>query len=302
MAGFGQGLSTGLPAYSLLTEMKKIPAIYQGQLNSLEDIKVSPFSRAYTFSDSIYEVIPYFSGVALCLQMHLDRLKLSLELSNITADIDIIEQEIQMLALNMNTKDGYVYFQVTRGVDELRSHLHNDDLVAERFGYAVTADLFSHPISAMLCPDNRWAHCNIKSTSLLGNVLLMNQARSQGCREVVMHRNNCLTEAGASNVFYLNSAGIIRTSSLDENILPGITRQILINALAKSSLQIEEGKCNIEDFNSSPCIWLSSSTKGLLPLNKLVGSQYRYDETNESFKEITNIFNAEVQSHLLAAR
>jgi D-alanine transaminase len=282
--------------------MKGITAIYQGQKKPLEDIKVSPLSRAYTFSDSVYEVIPYFSGKPLCFQAHLDRLQSSLDLSGIKVDMSLVSHELMQLGIELSEQDGYVYFQISRGVDELRSHMHAEDLVAERFGYAVTADLFSHPISAMLCPDNRWAHCNIKSTSLLGNVLLMNQARSQGCREVVMHRNNCLTEAGASNVFYLNSAGIIRTSSLDENILPGITRQILINALAKSSLQIEEGKCNIEDFNSSPCIWLSSSTKGLLPLNKLVGSQYRYDETNESFKEITNIFNAEVQSHLLAAR
>jgi branched-subunit amino acid aminotransferase/4-amino-4-deoxychorismate lyase len=129
----------------------------------------------------------------------------------------------------------------------------------------------------------------------------MNQARSQGCKEVVMHRNNYLTEAGASNVFYLNAEGIVRTSALNENILPGITREILINALADSPFKVEEGKCNIEDFDSSPCIWLSSSTKGLLPLNKVIGTKYIYEESNESFEEINKIFNAAVQSHLLAA-
>ena len=183
----------------------------------------------------------------------------------------------------------------------MRSHLHQDDMIAERFGYVVSIDLFSNPISAMLCADNRWAHCNIKSTSLLGNVLLMNQSRSQGCKEVVMHRNNYLTEAGASNVFYLNAEGIVRTSALNENILPGITREILINALADSPFKVEEGKCNIKDFDSSPCIWLSSSTKGLLPLNKVIGTKYIYEESNESFEEINKIFNAAVQSHLLAA-
>ena len=281
--------------------MNKISAIYQGQLDSLENIKVSPFSRAYTFSDSVYEVIPYFDGVPLCFQMHLERLKLSLEMSGISVDMIIVQAEIQKLALELKSKNGYVYFQISRGVDELRSHLHQDDMIAERFGYVVSIDLFSSPISAMLCADNRWAHCNIKSTSLLGNVLLMNQARSQGCKEVVMHRNNYLTEAGASNVFYLNAEGIVRTSALNENILPGITREILINALADSPFKVEEGKCNIGDFDSSSCIWLSSSTKGLLPLNKLIGSKYIYEEFNESFEEINKIFNAAVQSHLLAA-
>ena len=116
-----------------------------------------------------------------------------------------------------------------------------------------------------------------------------------------MHRNNYLTEAGASNVFYLNAEGIVRTSALNENILPGITREILINALADGPFKVEEGKCNIEDFDSSPLIWLSSSTKGLLPLNKLIGTKYTYEESNDSFEEINKIFNAAVQSHLLAA-
>ena len=301
MECFGLDWYIGSPASSRLAEMNKISAIYQGQLDSLENIKVSPLSRAYTFSDSVYEVIPYFDGVPLCFQMHIERLKLSLEMSGISVDISIVQAEIQKLALELKSKNGYVYFQISRGVDELRSHLHQDDMIAERFGYVVSIDLFSSPISAMLCADNRWAHCNIKSTSLLGNVLLMNQGRSQGCKEVVMHRNNYLTEAGASNVFYLNAESIVRTSALNENILPGITREILINALAHGPFKVEEGKCNIEDFDSSPCIWLSSSTKGLLPLNKVIGTKYIYEESNESFEEINKIFNAAVQSHLLAA-
>lgn len=301
MECFGLDWYIGSPASSHLAKMNKISAIYQGQLDSLENIKVSPFSRAYTFSDSVYEVIPYFDGVPLCFQMHLERLKLSLEMSGISVDMSIVQTEIQKLALELKSKNGYVYFQISRGVDELRSHLHQDDMIAERFGYVVSIDLFSNPISAMLCADNRWAHCNIKSTSLLGNVLLMNQSRSQGCKEVVMHRNNYLTEAGASNVFYLNAEGIVRTSALNENILPGITREILINALADGPFKVEEGKCNIEDFDSSPLIWLSSSTKGLLPLNKLIGTKYTYEESNDSFEEINKIFNAAVQSHLLAA-
>ena len=124
----------------------------------------------------------------------------------------------------------------------------------------------------MLCDDDLWGKCNIKSTSLLGNVLSMNKAKSLGCQEVVMHRNGFMTEAGASNDFYFNSEGIVRTSALSENILPGITRQILIIALENTSYKVQEGKCNIEDFDDAACIWLTSSTKGLLPLTNLIGS------------------------------
>ena len=282
--------------------MKSVLAIYQGQISPLKDIKVSPFSRAYTFSDSVYEVIPYFLGRPLCFQAHLDRLLSSLDLSGIKVDMSLVANEIKQLGSELSEQDGYVYFQISRGVDELRSHMYAEDLVAERFGYAVTTKFPTSPISAMLCEDNRWNYCNIKSTSLLGNVLLMNEAKRQGCQEIVMHRNNFMTEAGASSVFYLDSRGIVRTSALTENILPGITRDILLEALLASPLEVEEGKCNIEDFNSSPCIWISSSTKGLLPLKKLIGTKYAHQEENKVFPEINEIFNAAVQSHLLAAK
>ena len=187
-----------------------------------------------------------------------------------------------------------------RGIDIVRSHLYQDDLEIERFGYAMPSTSSSSPISAMLCDDDRWGKCNIKSTSLLGNVLSMNKAKSLGCKEVVMHRNGFMTEAGASNVFYFDSSGIVRTSALSENILPGITRQILINALKGTEYSVQEGNCNIEDFNTSPCMWLTSSTKGLLPLINLVGSNYKLQENYKGYIEVSEIFKSAMQLHLEA--
>ncbi len=113
-----------------------------------------------------------------------------------------------------------------------------------------------------------------------------------------MHRNGLMTEAGASNVFYFNSEGVVRTSALSENILPGITRQILINALEGTAFSVKEGNCNIEDFNTSPCIWLTSSTKGLLPLTNLIGSDYELQENYKGYLEVSEIFQSAMQSLL----
>ena len=88
--------------------MNGIPAIYQGQKKPLEDIKVSPFSRAFTFSDSVYEVIPYFLGKPLCFQSHLDRLQSSLDLSGIKVDISLVSNEIKQLGIELSEQDGYV--------------------------------------------------------------------------------------------------------------------------------------------------------------------------------------------------
>jgi len=271
-------------------------------MSSLEDIRVSPLSRAYTFSDSVYEVIPYFAGRPLCFQSHIERLKSSLLLSHISVDIDLISSELHHLGSELLDQDGYVYFQVSRGVDQVRAHFYADNLVAERFGYAFKTTFPTQPIAAMLCEDNRWAHCNIKSTSLLGNVLSMNQAQQHGCNEIVMHRGGFLTEAGASNVFYINDQGVIRTSALTENILPGITREILLEALSASKFRVEEGKCEIKDFDASPALWITSSTKGLLPLTKLVGSNYSFQEKDQNYLSIKKIFTEAVELHLSAAK
>ena len=278
--------------------MTNIPAIYQGKLNTLDQIKVSPLSRAYTFSDSIYEVIPYFLGKPLCYKEHFDRMIQSSHLMGLDVDFDSVTKDIKELAATLNNQDGYVYYQISRGVDMVRSHIYQDDLEIERFGYAMPASFPSSAISAMLCDDDRWGRCNIKSTSLLGNVLAMNKAKSLGCQEVVMHKDGFMTEAGASNVFYFDSAGSVRTSSLSENILPGITRSILIEALKGTPYSVKEGSCSIADFNDSPCIWLTSSTKGILPLTTLIGTEYKFEENFHGYLDIAELFNSAMQSHL----
>ena len=281
--------------------MTNIPAIYQGKLNTLDQIKVSPLSRAYTFSDSIYEVIPYFLGKPLCYKEHFDRMIQSSHLMGLDVDFDSVTKDIKELAATLNNQDGYVYYQISRGVDMVRSHIYQDDLEIERFGYAMPASFPSSAISAMLCDDDRWGRCNIKSTSLLGNVLAMNKAKSLGCQEVVMHKNGFMTEAGASNVFYFDSAGSVRTSSLTENILPGITRSILIEALKNTPYSVKEGSCSISDFNDSPCIWLTSSTKGILPLTTLIGTEYKFEENFHGYLDITELFNSAMQLRLSAS-
>ena len=278
--------------------MTDIPAIYQGKLKTLDQIRISPLSRAYTFSDSIYEVIPYFSGKPLCFMEHIDRMKKSASVMGLDINYEEVIGEIKELANTLTNQDGYVYYQISRGVDLVRSHLYQDDLEIERFGYAMLASFPTSAVSAMLYIDERWGRCDIKSTSLLGNVLAMNKAKSLGCQEVVLHKDGFMTEAGASNVFYFDSSGTVRTSSLSENILPGITREILIKALKDGPYCVKEGNCAISDFNDSPCIWLTSSTKGILPLTNLIGTDYKLEENHGGYLEVSKLFNAAMKPHL----
>ena len=269
--------------------MIDISAIYQGKLSTLDQIKVSPMSRAYTFSDSIYEVIPYFLGKPLCFKEHFDRMTESVNQMNMNVDFKSVRHDIEQLESALADQDGYIYYQISRGIDVIRSHLYQDNLEIERFGYAIPSTSSSSPISAMLCDDDRWGKCNIKSTSLLGNVMSMNDAKDKGCEEVIMHKNNFITEGGASNIFFVKD-NLVMTPALTNNILPGITRELLIKAIKNEGIDVQEGKYTLEDLIDSESIWLTSSTKGLAEVGEVINTKTKLIQGHELFKKCKDVF------------
>ena len=100
------------------------------------------------------------------------------------------------------------------------------------------------------CEDIRWGRCDIKSTSLLANTLMMNNAALKGCNEIIMHKDGIITEAGASNVFFIID-NVICTPSLNNNILPGITRDMSIKIFRKNNINVFEDNFSIEQLSAS---------------------------------------------------
>ena len=227
--------------------MNQIQAVYNGKFDFLEKIKISPLSRAYTFSDSVYEVIPFYNSKIIAFDKHILRLQNSCKALSILINIDKTSEEIMHLIKKSNFNDGYVYYQASRGVDDIRSHIYKDSISIETFGYVVEHTFQSKSLKVMFCEDLRWKRCDIKSTSLLGNVMSMNFAREKGCDEVIMHKNDFITEGGASNVFFINN-DCVYTPSLSSNILPGITRELLITKIKESGIRVEEGQYTIDDL------------------------------------------------------
>ena len=270
--------------------MANIHAVYNGRFNFLNDIKISPLSRAYTFSDSVYEVIPFCNSNIIAFDKHIARLENSCNSLSFSADLKKIALEILDLIKKSNHEHGYVYYQVSRGIDRLRSHMFDDSISVETFGYVVEHDFVSQSLSVMLCEDMRWQRCDIKSTSLLGNVLSMNEARNKGCDEVIMHKNSVVTEGGASNVFFASN-DCVYTPSLSSNILPGITRELLINEIKKVGIRIEEGKFTIDDLLEAKSIWLTSSTKGLAQVVEVSNKKTNLIRDHELFKTCEEVFD-----------
>ncbi len=269
--------------------MENIQAVYNGKFDFLDNIKISPLSRAYTFSDSVYEVIPFFKSNIIAYDKHIERLKKSCAALSLVIDANYIENEILELINKISFENGYVYYQISRGVDLIRSHMFDKKLSIETFGYVVEHSFSPQKIKVMISEDLRWQRCDIKSTSLLGNIMSMNQAKDKGCGEVIMHKDNIITEGGASNVFFTDN-DCVYTPSLSSNILPGITRDLLIDKLKEAGIKVEEGKYSLDNLLKSKSIWLTSSTKGLALVTDIIGYDLQLDHENYIFKKSETIF------------
>tara|TARA_B100000989_G_scaffold111409_1_gene81736 strand:- start:367 stop:1194 length:828 start_codon:yes stop_codon:yes gene_type:complete len=269
--------------------MEDTHAVHNGVFNYLNEIKISPLSRAYTFSDSVYEVIPFYNFNIIAFDEHITRLDKSCNSLSFKADIEKIAMEIKQLIKKSNLKNGYVYYQISRGIDPIRSHMFDANIQIETFGYVVEHAFKSKTLKVMLCEDLRWQRCDIKSTSLLGNVMSMNHAKDKGCEEVIMHKNNFITEGGASNIFFVKG-NLVMTPALTNNILPGITRELLIKAIKNEGIDVQEGKYTLEDLIDSESIWLTSSTKGLAEVGEVINTKTKLIQGHELFKKCKDVF------------
>ena len=269
--------------------MENTHAVHNGIFNYLNEIKISPLSRAYTFSDSVYEVIPFYNFNIIAFDEHITRLDKSCNSLSFKADIEKIAMEIKQLIKKSNLKNGYVYYQISRGIDPIRSHMFDANIQIETFGYVVEHAFKSKTLKVMLCEDLRWQRCDIKSTSLLGNVMSMNEAKDKGCEEVIMHKNNFITEGGASNIFFVKD-NLVMTPALTNNILPGITRELLIKAIKNEGIDVQEGKYTLEDLIDSESIWLTSSTKGLAEVGEVINTKTKLIQGHELFKKCKDVF------------
>ena len=269
--------------------MENTHAVHNGIFNYLNEIKISPLSRAYTFSDSVYEVIPFYNFNIIAFDEHITRLDKSCNSLSFKADIEKIAMEIKQLIKRSNLKNGYVYYQISRGIDPIRSHMFDANIQIETFGYVVEHAFKSKNLKVMLCEDLRWQRCDIKSTSLLGNVMSMNEAKDKGCEEVIMHKNNFITEGGASNIFFVKD-NLVMTPALTNNILPGITRELLIKAIKNEGIDVQEGKYTLEDLIDSESMWLTSSTKGLAEVGEVINTKTKLIQGHELFKKCKDVF------------
>lgn len=239
--------------------------------------KISVLDRGFTFAESIYEVIPVFGKNIFRLREHLNRLDNSLQAIHITNPFSVSEwQEIlsEVLARNDDDVDRSLYVQVSRGVGD-REHLDDSEMVPTTFVMCRPAKKldFEDGVSVITHEDIRWKYCHIKATTLLANVMLKQLARdADNSTEAILFRGDYVTEGAASNVFLVKD-NIVRTPEKDGSVLPGITRDLVLELLEHASISCVENKITLNEFKNADEIWLTSSSLGIAPVIRLDGNE-----------------------------
>lgn len=253
-----------------------LPVAYlNGAFLPLAEARISPLDRGFLFADGVYEVIPVYGGKLFRLTEHLQRLANSLHAIQLPdphtpADWTALLQE---LITRNGGGEQAVYLQVTRGADSKRDHAIPATLAPTVFALcqplpAPNPDVLAQGVSAITLADTRWARCDIKSVALLANILLKQQAADAGANESILLRDDQVTEGSATTVFAVLE-GMVCTPPASRAILPGVTRNLLLELLRANGIAVREQPISLAQLRAAEEIWLASTTRELSAVTRL---------------------------------
>ncbi|GAB5503124.1 D-amino-acid transaminase [Pyruvatibacter sp.] len=246
-----------------------------GSYVSRDRAGVSIEDRGFLFSDGIYEVCEVRDGGLVDEERHLDRYVSSLKALKLASPMPIrsLQLVLRETIRRNHVRNGVLYFQVTRGAAR-RDHAFPDPQVQP------TLTVFVTPVNTAIrdaraaagvevttLPDERWARRDIKSTSLLPNVLAKQAAREAGAYEAwLLDKAGFVTEGSSTNAWIVTNDGTLVTRPLSEDILPGISRSIILDAATSLQLEVEERAFTVSEAKTAAEAFLSSSSAVLFPV------------------------------------
>ncbi|MFT6268952.1 MAG: D-alanine transaminase [Alphaproteobacteria bacterium] len=242
-----------------------------GKFVAKENAVISPMDRGFLFGDGIYEVIPCYDSKPVGLALHLNRMNNGLKEIGIGLVADTKEwlRIIETIIAQFDSTSVGVYIHVSRGTDTKRHHAYPENVTPTVFAYGFdippsqTVDRnTAKAFEVITGKDLRWQRCHIKSTSLLGNVMHFQQGQNAQKDEIILFNDkHLITEAAACNVFVIKG-NVIMTPKLDNQLLPGITRNILLQSLAlQGGFTVYEQDISLEQLGSADEVWITSSSK-----------------------------------------
>jgi D-alanine transaminase len=255
-----------------------LPICYlNGEYLPLREARISPLDRGFLYSDGCYEVTPVYGGRPFRFQQHHDRLTRSLReiLMDDPLSHDAWRDVYRELISRNGAKDLYIYVQVTRGAEYGRNHAPLPDVPRTVFAFAAPwpegrAGWRENGLPAVTAQDTRWARCDIKSVSLLANVLLRQLAVDDGASECILLRDGQLTDASASSVHVVVD-GEVRTPPNSWKLLPGTTRGVLEEVAGQAGVKWRSAPVSETELRGASEILLGAATREVQPVTTLDG-------------------------------
>lgn len=255
-------------------------AYVNGQYRDLRDASVNIEDRGYQFADGVYEVCEVRGGKLVDFPRHMARLERSLRELRIEMPMTLRALDVVMHEVVRRNRIGYglVYLQVTRGVARrdhpfpLRPVKPAVVVTARSLNFSKNQATAAHGIGVITVPENRWPRVDIKSISLLPNVLAKQQARDSGAYEAwYVDGNGEVTEGSSSNAWIITTDGRVVTHPIGHDILAGITRDVLKETLAALQIRLEERPFTPEEAYAAAEAFVTSASQIVMPVVRIDG-------------------------------
>ena len=253
-------------------------AYFNGKFMPIHEVRISPLDRGFLFADGVYEVVPVYNKNPFFFNEHLDRLYRSLK--KIRLDPGIKKEQIkscieELIKLTRHSHQ-IVYVQITRGVG-YRNHAFPKNICPTIFIMSSelirpTDKMFSEGVSAITTNDNRWKSCDIKSISLLPNVLAREEAIAVNCNEAILVDNGNVTEGAASTIWIVKKGEVFCPKPCN-NLLEGVRIKIIENLCFELEIFFERRNFEVNELMNADEILLTSATKEILPITSVDGKK-----------------------------
>ncbi|MDB5773630.1 MAG: dat [Burkholderia sp.] len=274
------------------------PLVYlNGAYTPLSEAKIPVLDRGFIFGDGIYEVVPMYARKPFRAKQHLARLFRSL--ASIGIPNPHTEEEWMALVDKVSQAhpagDQVIYIQVTRGVAK-RAHAFPAEVTPTVFIMTnplalPSAQAVEAGVACVSMEDKRWLHCEIKSVSLLGNVLAAQNAAENGVTEAIQFRDGFLTEASSSNVWIVKN-GKLMGPPKDNLILEGIRYGLMEELSAAGDIQLESRRITRDEVFAADEVLITSATKEILPVVTIDGKSIGNGKPGPVFRKLYAAYQA----------
>ena len=264
----------------------------------LADARISPLDRGFLYSDGVYELMPVYGGRPFRFEAHARRLENSLAAIRMK-DPHTREQWREIVRTLIERNGGgeqYVYWQVTRGAERGRNHAPLPDISRTVFAFCAPfpvapPSVFTKGVACITAVDTRWARCDIKSVSLLANVLLRQLSVDADAAETILIRDGDVMEASASAVHVVIDGDVCAPAN-SHRILPSITRSIMEELADRAKVKFRAVPVSEAQMRAAPEILLSAATREVQPVTSLDGRTVGTGTPGPIWRHIRDAFDA----------